>query len=159
MRRALAILFLLLVSCDRRIPELSEEVLREIHAESPGMTEACLDKLRWGGVAALPETDQCYRMDPIKRWRGFWASGFEVSRFCPEPATTCSDDLEGRDIWLSFGKDVSAPRDSSREIPGVYVLEFDGRITPDAGHFGHLGCCDYEIIVDRLISAKRITPK
>lgn len=129
--------------------------MREIRAAYPGMTDACLRKLRWGGIEAMPvATEQCFRMAPAERWRGLWARDFELSRFCPAPARECSYHSPGQQIWLSFSSELSG----AEQLPGggVYALDFIGRKTADRGHFGHLSMYEHEMVVDRMTSMKQI---
>src|SRR3954451_11478197 len=94
----IALVGALLIGCQKREPKLSDEQIAEFRKVDPGMTDECLDKLKWGGVDALPGDYQCERLTPQRRWRGLYRSEFEAPRFCEAPADECT-----------------------RETPGVYV--------------------------------------
>ena len=115
------------------------------------MSEACLEKARYGGIEAIPTaTDQCYEMTPPQRWRGVWIDAFENQRFCPAPAQTCSDESAGPHIWIEFEGDkrpVDGPANGK-----TYQIEFIGRQTVEVGPHGHFGTSEHAILVDRLIS-------
>lgn len=102
----------------------------------------------------MPEhTDQCFDMAPKRRWKGLWLKGFEDSRFCPSPATSCSFETPGKSTWLSEpDKDI----DVGSYDGDVYEVEFIGRRTSKSGRYGHLGEFDHEIIVDKMINLRRI---
>ena len=151
------VMSMLLVSCNQQQAKLSEAEMRGILAAHPGMTDACLSKLRTGGFEAMPvETDQCFRMAPAERWRGLWARDFELSRFCPTPARECSYDTPGQQIWLSFSSRVP---DADRLESGLYAMDFLRRKTADRGHFGHASQYNHEIVVDRIIAVKELPPQ
>jgi len=96
--------------------------------------------------ASIP-FDQCFRMDPPRRWRGVWRNEFEGSRFCPAPAIKCSFYSPGDRVWL----DVSKHPDQT-----LYAVDFVGRRTAVKGRYGHMGASDHELIVDRMISMRAI---
>lgn len=94
-------------------------------------------------------TDKCVRMSSPKRFRGLWRADFEGSQFCEEPAPTCEFTRDGATAWLS-GKT------EDHEDGELYRVEFVGRKTIDAGTYGHFGMYAHEIIVDRMLSRKRL---
>ena len=92
-------------------------------------------------------------MTPPRRWSGLLNLGFEWSNFCPSPAQTCSLSSERGDVWTELGTGVF----KGDELPdGLYQVEFVGRRTLKAGHFGHLNQYDHYMIVDRIVSVKRV---
>ena len=97
-------------------------------------------------ISKLPP-ERCVRMTQPQRWSALWKDEFEGSQFCPKPATNCPQD--GR-IWLS-GLRAGSPG-------GLYAVEFIGRQTIDKGAYGHFGLSDHYILVDQLISMKRLSP-
>lgn len=141
-------------SCHRPKPKLSDEVMRAISLDSPGMTPGCLNAIRFGGIDAMSDrTDQCFAMTKPQRWRGLWLDAFEGQRFCPAPAQSCEDDGKDRHIWITFPNDA---RPSGEAITAkTYAIEFVGRRTLLPGSHGHMGMSAHEIIVDKLIS---VTP-
>ena len=144
-----------LVSGDQRQPKLSNEQVQKLKAAMPGITDECLDKVRWGGIEAMPsEIDKCFKMEPQRRWNGLYVTGFEWSRFCPAPAPECSDTSTGRYITLDDSAAPALPAYAGEESPPRYEVEFVGRKTvfPIDGPSVPI----YEMVVDRLISIKRI---
>ena len=108
-----------------------------------------------GPVAAisfLPD-EQCYKMDPPRRWRGLWRNDFEGSQFCPAPATECSHEISEDAIWLDFTVSLPAPL---KEPGGLYAVDFVGRAPSYRGIYGHLGVFSREVVVDRMITMKEI---
>jgi hypothetical protein len=148
-----------IAGCDRareRTPKFSDEQMREIKAAGPGMTKECLEKIRWGGIEAVPTaTDQCFKMSETRRWRGLWRNAFEGSRFCPAPARECSQETPGDNIWLGFANGASRER-LPDPVGGLYALEFDGRLTVHKGGYGHGGLSDREVVVDQLIALREV---
>lgn len=149
--------------CDRRKAKLSDEQMRILRAEFPGMTAECVDKLRYGGIGAMPSrTDQCFGMTPSQRWRGIWLDEFEGSRFCPAPARSCPTNPPGETIWLSFRDEAASPRRSEPRGVGdgkLYAIDFIGRKTLRPGHHGHMGMSEHEIVVDKLNALRPIEGK
>jgi hypothetical protein len=149
----------LLVGCHHRQPKMSDAQMAELRADEPGMKEECLDKIRWGGIEAIPSgLEECYKLDPPQRWRGIWYAAFEVSRFCPESERQCSLAGPGEWIDLEEGHGVVLPRYDGEPSPIAFDIDFIGRKTSYPGHFGHPPGQSDVIIVDRLISAKSIQP-
>jgi hypothetical protein len=107
---AAACICVLLVGCDQRKPAIANEEVQKLKAAMPGMTDECVDKMRWGGIEAMPsELDKCFKMEPPRRWSGLWENGFESSRFCPAPAADCTGRSAGEYIWLSASPSVHLP--------------------------------------------------
>lgn len=104
---------------------------------------ATVENVEW-----LP-TDKCVRMTPRTRFKGLWRADFEGSQFCEEPATTCEFKRDGLTTWLSG-------QTEDYEDGELYRVEFIGRKTIDAGTYGHFGMFAHEIIVDRMLSRKRL---
>ncbi len=138
---------------------MSDEELKSIQADYPGIKPECLEKLKYGGVQALPKgTDQCFEMTSSQRWRGLWRDSFEGSVFCPSPAKECSN-IRPDQIWLSYSEKLRHAKTKPIEgAGGLYLVEFIGRKTLKRGHYGHMGLFDNEIIVDRLISVRELEP-
>lgn len=125
-----------------------------IGLDTVGLVSPCMknEKTPAGETYGEVPVDECFRMDPPRRWKGLWRDEFEGSRFCPAPATRCDFNMPGDLIWLN-------PERVSRKEPdgGLYAVEFIGRRTAVKGRFyGHLGGSDYELIVDRFISMKQV---
>ncbi len=119
------------------------------------MTEACVEKVRRDGIDALPsDWQQCFKWTPPQRWQGLWVDGFEFSRFCPSPATECSSAISGKWIWLSESPSAHLPVYRGEPSAPVYAVDFVGRKTAYPGRYS--GLADQEIIVDRMISMRRL---
>lgn len=142
---------LLLAGCDRPPPKVDAETLQQIKSEFPGMTPACLKRIKYGGIAAMPsEVQNCFRMTTAQRWSGLWRDDFEGQLFCPAPSHECSYAAEGDRIWISF-----APGTRPRRGDGTgrtFLISFIGRRTLLPGAHGHLGLSSHEIVVDKLLS-------
>ncbi len=127
----------------------------------------CTVRAKDGVSQSLP-TDQCYRMDAPRRYRGVWIDEFEGQRFIPEGASPPQwPDLDARapdmqekfeaarmaSIWLDMER-VERPR-RPRDGSGRYFIEFTGRQTLFPGAYCHLGMSGHEIIVDEVIALRK----
>lgn len=117
-----------------------------------------------GGLA----TDQCYKMEKPRRFRGIWIDEFEGQAFIPEGTKAPEwpriysrspgwrkqlDRAQAATIWLDvervkLGHDFSGGR--------KMLIDFIGRKTAYQGSYGHMGMSGNEIIVDRVISLKKV---
>lgn len=115
------------------------------------MSEACLDRIKYGGIEAMPlQVEECFQMMSPRRWRGLWRDDFEGQHFCPSPAQVCSYENEGEKIWITFKNGI---RPTKRSATGkVFSIDFVGRRTLLPGHHGHMGVSPYEIVVEKIIS-------
>jgi hypothetical protein len=130
----------------------------------------CAYHIEPGVIGSLP-TEQCYKMDAPRRYRGVWIDAFEGQQFIPEGTTVPewprgdpsspewkkqADRAIAATIWL----DVRQARlDHKWQQGGRRVfLEFVGRKTLYPGNYGHMGMAGQEIIVDRVISQRECTP-
>ena len=152
---------LLIIGCDQRKTAASKEdaraeaYLREIQRAHPGMTDACVARMRRNEAAigeSLNDPD-CYEMGPKDGWRGLWNNGWEWSNFCENPAKKCPIASDHGDIWLIFAKGAYRGPELA---DGVYRVEFWGRRTALPGSFGHEGQYDYLMIADEVFSIKKI---
>lgn len=147
----------LLQACDSKRPVVSDDLVRQFREEFPGITEKCLDMVRYGGVNAMPtRADQCFEMTPMKRWKGLWRNEFEGSRFCASPAKSCSFETPGERVWLSDPDNIVGTKISEE---GLYEIEFLGRRTIKRGAHGHLGGSDHEVVVNKIVSISRVDPE
>ncbi|MBS0255216.1 MAG: hypothetical protein JSS36_08420 [Proteobacteria bacterium] len=114
-------------------------------------------------------TDECYRMQPPRRYRGVWLDVFEGQAFVPSgskaPRWPTNDPrsphwrerlerARAASIWLDVSR-VGLKhdfRDGGRKV----LIEFIGRQTEYPGHYGHMGMAGHEIIVDKVISLKTL---
>jgi hypothetical protein len=148
---ALSIVATSLLGCEPRRPKESEETIRLVQAALPGMTERCVERIRYDGLDTMPHrVDRCFEMAPARRWRGLWADVFEGQQFCPEPMRTCFFEENRPRIWLSFASGTFPTGDGMSGR--IYRIEFIGRRTLRPGHYGHLGVFQHEIVVDRVIA-------
>jgi hypothetical protein len=145
----------ILTSCNRPVPKVDDATIQKIRDAAPGMTDECLQKIRFGGFGAMPErVDQCFKMSAEQRLSGLWRNDFEGQLFCSAPAQKCDYGKLRETVWLDFG-----PGSQSKVSPGsggVYAIEFDGRSALQKGMYGHMGMFDREVIVDRLISIRQV---
>lgn len=118
----------------------------------PGRPLPCSYEETQNGVTAIvmQPTDICVKMSAQQRFRGLWRHLMEGSRFCPEPATTCTDDTPGEKIWLS-----GTPGRGGRGE--LYRVDFIGRKTLFKGAYGN-GFADHEIVMDRPIRIELVEP-
>lgn len=117
-------------------------------------------------IGSLP-TDQCYKMEPARRYRGIWIDAFEGQQFIPEEAkapewprgdpksATWRKDVE-RAISATIWLDVERVKLGHKWQQGgrKAFIEFDGRKIMFTGNYGHMGMSGQEIIVDRVISLR-----
>lgn len=107
-------------------------------------------------LGSIP-TDQCFKMLPAQRMRGVWIDAFEGSQFFPG-RTTAPGGRGGRpSIWLDTSR-VKLPNGYAhgRRNGRAVLIDFIGRRTRYRAPSGHMGMFDYEIIVDRVISAREL---
>lgn len=134
--------------CNRPGAKLSDEMVKNLFADLPGITSKCLETVRFGGFEALPpKTDQCFKMERRRRWRGAWRIGFEENSFCPAPEVNCDAGRDNRAILTFQGKTV---RSASSNYSRLYSIEFVGRKTRYKGGSGQF--IAHEIVVDRVIA-------
>jgi len=157
-RSPLAIaLSMLLMGCHEQASQISHAQLQELSEGNPGMTKACVEKVRKFGLAVWPlPTEECFQMDEPRRWRGLWGREFELSRFCQEPATECTHYSAGVPIWLSASGAPKWAANPALDQDSPYAVDFIGRMTAIRGYHGHQGAYPYEIVVDRMISIQRV---
>lgn len=154
MTLVLTLALALLAGCERPQPKESEETIERLRQGLPGITEKCLDTIRFGGIESMPKpVDKCFEMEKSRRWRGVWADEFEGQQFCAGETTSCVSNEAEPFIWLTFA-DGKRP---TPELPSGqhYQIEFIGRRTLRAGFYGHMGVATHEVIADRVLS---ITP-
>lgn len=145
-------LLLLLVSACHREPSLSADVVKAIRADVPGITDACLDKIGQGGVAAMPDTEHCESMTAERHWSGLWRHLFEDSRFCEAPAKECDERTVGTWVTLEM---KTAPIDFIKTPPGgLYAVQLIGRETlyPDRLE----GRPKKRLVVHRFVSFRQV---
>jgi hypothetical protein len=104
-----------------------------------------------GVVYGSKPTDQCFKMQPERIWRGMWRNQFEGSRFCPAPTTQCQLDTPGDIIWLQSEQATKMEPDGT-----LYSVDLLGRRTAVKGQY--MGGSDHVLIVDRFISMKEVGP-
>ncbi|WP_230292936.1 hypothetical protein [Croceicoccus sp. Ery5] len=140
---------------------MSDNEVALLREHSPGMTDECVEKARFGGFAAISSlaVDQCFEMDTAQTYRGLWRDDFEGSRFCPSPQTECTQETSGEAIWLTFSPELEGRENVARGMSGnLYAIEFIGRMTAHRGHYGHMGMFNREAVVDEITSIRPLTP-
>jgi len=144
-------------ACDTTAPAIPKDRMVELRRLMPGMTDECFETLERKGIYSR-STDGwrfCFRMTALERWKGVWLDGFEAQQFCPSPAQTCAPSIN--ELWISFPNGGEPTRQETTDR--LYEIEFIGRRTLKPGMHGHGGGFYHEIVVDRLISAKPLSPQ
>lgn len=128
----------------------------------------CTRHIEPGVIGSVP-TDQCYKMEAPRRYRGIWIDEFEGQRFIPEGTIPPKwpegdpqapgwreqfDRARAASIWLNVER-AKLPHRNRRGGRRV-LIEFVGRKTLYPGAYGHMGMSGNEIIVDRVISVKEL---
>lgn len=131
----------------------------------------CAYHIEPGVIGSLP-TDQCYKMESARRYRGVWVDAFEGQAFIPEGTKETewphgdSKSAEWRKkmdraiaatIWLDVER-VNLGHERQRGGRRAFI-EFIGRKTMYPGNYGHMGMSGQEIVVDRLISLRECPEK
>jgi hypothetical protein len=126
----------------------------------------CTHHIETNVIESLP-TDQCYKMERPRRYRGVWVDEFEGQRFIAEgtspPEWPRNDPKSPRwrerfeqarlaTVWLDASRVTFDQK--PRQRGGKWFIEFLGRRTLYPGAYGHLGMSGQEIIVDRMISLR-----
>jgi len=149
-----------LLGCDGQRTKTKEEKaadaeMQQVLEGNPGLKKECLEKERSGKLRFMGWADNpdCYDMLAPQRWSGLWNSGWEWTNFCPDPAKDCPNESDHDDVWLDFAEGAYR---GTELADGVYRIDFIGRRTKVPGYFGHLGQYDHLMVVDRVISIKRI---
>jgi len=108
-----------------------------------------------GEPGRLADAD-CYNFTEPQRMRGVAITRFETGSFYPGRSTLPPGD-DGSDIWVEIDPRVlpANVRSDCRRGCALY-LDFVGRRTAVAGHYGHLGMSKHQIVVDRVLSATRL---
>lgn len=126
----------------------------------------CAYHIDAGTIGSLP-TDQCYKMEASRRYRGVWVDEFEGQSFIPEGTKAPEwprgdpkssgwrkqfDQAVAATIWL----DVERANVGHNWQQGGrrMLIEFVGRKTVYPGSYGHMGMSGQEMIVDRVLSLK-----
>jgi hypothetical protein len=119
------------------------------------------------GVIGSKPTDQCYKMEAPRRYRGIWVDEFEGQAFIPEGTEAPewpqgdpkspewrkeADRAIAATIWLDVER-VNLGHERQRGGRKMFI-EFIGRKTMYSGNYGHMGMSGQEIIVDRVISLR-----
>jgi len=130
----------------------------------------CSYRIDASTIGSLP-TEQCYKMEKARRYRGVWIDVFEGQRFIPEgtkPPEWPKTDPKSpgwkeqferarlATIWIDTSRvklDRTSRRDGARRL-----IEFVGRKTMFPGAYGHFGMSGQKIIVDRVISLRDCPP-
>lgn len=126
----------------------------------------CAYHIEAGVIGSLP-TDQCYKMEAARRYRGVWVDEFEGQAFIPEGTKAPewprgdpkspewreqADRAIAATIWLDVGR-TNIGHKWQRGGHRAFI-EFIGRKTMYPGNYGHMGMSGQEIVVDRVISLR-----
>jgi len=103
---------------------------------------------------------RCLALLPAEHMEGVWLSGFERSAFLSgAKAIPTEPSGNAEAVWLDFAP-TAAPDPALRaemdRMGGTVAVavEFDGRRSRDAGHYGPMGGADHVVVVDRIRSAR-----
>jgi len=113
------------------------------------------------GFGTLP-VDQCFKMRPAARLSGVWLDELEGSRFFlgqsrvpPESARPAAwEKVQG--AWLKIDRRQLPRGLQSAPTGGAFAMEFIGRRTQFRGAYGRFGMFETWIIVDRVLSIRRL---
>lgn len=126
-----------------------------------GMGDSCYRRVERNGVveAEFIGMEKCYRFDPPRRFHGVWRDAFEGSAFYDSldamPAYTAP--VAADFAWLDVEKVPAADlRMDCRRCSEVALIDFVGRKTSFRGRYGHMGMSPNYIIVDKIISMRRL---
>jgi len=116
-----------------------------------------------GSIVFSPKRCSGQREPLSGTFRGLWHGGFEESRFVPCGARSGVPAEVNGAIWLSLPRDSAAadaiqarfPRGRYRPMESLYI-HVHGRLH-GPGIFGHLGGSSYELEVDSLVEARRMS--
>jgi len=153
MKRLVVLSCLLIFGCHHRQSQLSDGQIKRIRALSPGITSACVERIRWGGIRAMPDTEHCMGMSSEKHWSGLWRTYFENDRFCKALAKDCNAKSAG--TWVSLEAKV-VPRVvlDAASPNGLYAVEVIGKETLDADYLENVP--KKRLVVHRFVSIKPI---
>lgn len=107
-------------------------------------------------VYPVPTRD-CVPLSARRAMRGIWRPGLEDSTFVPDNP---DPDMIGERVWLEM-----EPSDALRNgviqsenmLPyGTFAIRFVGRRSLHRGEYGHFGGWQHVVVVDRVISVRRI---
>ena len=71
---------------------LSDQLAERMISWGLPWREPCSEKKVVGNVASVETRPalQCYKMGPLRRWKGLWRNDVNGPYFCPQPATHCA---------------------------------------------------------------------
>lgn len=146
----------------QRQPKMSDTQLQLMRSEMPGMTAECLDKVKWGGIEAMPtKVDECFRFSRPQRMQGLWRNQFEGSEFCESSVRQCPSAQVATDLASFTALEMQQPLPGYEDTPpgGLYAIDFIGRRSIGLGLFPlGMGGAKNAVLVDRLLSIKLIEP-
>jgi hypothetical protein len=65
------LILLVTQGCEQQPQRFSDNAIQEFREGMPGITEGCLNKIKYGGIEAMPSsTDECFEMTPARQWKG-----------------------------------------------------------------------------------------
>ena len=101
---------------------------------------------------------KCFPFSSPKRMRGIQLGGFEQSKFFPDATRATATMWNDYSIWIrsstNFTSDVPQ---IDHKNGGAFLIEFVGRRSLCPYGYGHLNAYKNEILIDHLISSKRVT--
>jgi hypothetical protein len=123
---------------------------------------ACGHSVVEGGIEVIEPipAEQCYRFGPRMRMRGLWLCEFEGSEFVQnavEPPDSSTFYPNG--TWLAWTQRAGIPCRPYYPYPKeptVFAIDFVGRLSAYPGRYGHLGGSRNLVLVDKLLSIRRL---
>ena len=169
----IAIALLTLSACDQRAAPLAAyrhpvDAAASILPLNLFGVYSCASRRNIDGVSIIEglPLDQCYKMQPARRFRGIWLDEFEGSTFFEgfSDISRVRSEIRRRmnkpaayGEWLGWNENRKNPvLSSSGGNARLVAIDFVGRKTAYPGRYGHMGMSNSEIIVDRVISAQPI---
>jgi len=150
-RSAIIIAALLLCGCDRPLHQPDDYR----HWTDRWIARLWLQNIGIEPCRREPLIEQCYKLEPARRWRGTWTlgPGEEDAPFCPGANTSCRADKQPK-YGLAWKPGLR--RQVQAEWGKTYVLDFIGRRTANASIGFGWGRTQYLIVVDRVISTRQL---
>ena len=117
------------------------------------------------GATIYDTSPSCYRFGPPKRFKGVWLYEFEGSTFLEGATSVPTSRPAYQDTaWLNYDPESINPGldfngyDTARDCYPIHAfeIEFIGQRSPE-GH-GHMGIFGSEIWVQKMLSAKSLSP-
>ncbi|MDH7975079.1 hypothetical protein QH494_23085 [Sphingomonas sp. AR_OL41] len=118
--------------------------------------DRCMGGDRSGSKGVIEET-RCFPFSSPMKMSGLWLTAFERSKFFPGAVKFADSMWIDESTWIErssvYTSDVKTGDGSG---PQAAVVEFIGRRSLCLFYYGHLGSYTNEVIIDRLISSRKV---